>query len=72
MYLVLEYNYNFIRLLYELQKNHLNSPLGSFRVLRGGSFYDEDFFTQVAFRYQSYPDNSNINIGFRLVLPALE
>jgi formylglycine-generating enzyme required for sulfatase activity len=41
---------------------------GSFRVLRGGSWFGNPQGCRVSGRYYSSPDNRNNNIGFRLVL----
>ena len=41
---------------------------GSYRVIRGGSWYINGRFCRSAFRGYSYPDNRNFNIGFRVVL----
>ncbi|MCF8366469.1 MAG: formylglycine-generating enzyme family protein [Bacteroidales bacterium] len=41
---------------------------GSYRVLRGGSWYGNARRCRVANRYNHHPDIRNINYGFRLVL----
>ena len=45
---------------------------GSYRVLRGGSWYNIETNCRIAFRYNNFPDNKRNYIGFRLVLvPSL-
>jgi formylglycine-generating enzyme required for sulfatase activity/predicted Ser/Thr protein kinase len=39
----------------------------SFRILRGGSFFDIARFARCSFRYRSLPNNWNWNSGFRVV-----
>lgn len=36
------------------------------RVLRGGSWYDDDFFCRTADRYRGSPGDRNDNVGFRV------
>jgi formylglycine-generating enzyme required for sulfatase activity len=38
---------------------------GIFRVLRGGSFVDDDTSQRSSFRNRDLPENFNWNIGFR-------
>jgi sulfatase modifying factor 1 len=48
---------------------------GSMRVLRGGSRGTEDYFLRTANRSGSFPDDRDINFGFRIVaaeMPATE
>ena len=40
---------------------------GSFRVLRGGSWYGNDDICQVSYRSFSFPDSRNSSYGFRVV-----
>lgn len=46
------------------------SPSSSFRVLRGGSWYNVAVYARPAIRIISSPGNANYNIGFRLVRTA--
>jgi formylglycine-generating enzyme required for sulfatase activity len=43
---------------------------GSYRVIRGGSCYGGARNCRSAYRNTRDPDNANINLGFRMVLPA--
>jgi formylglycine-generating enzyme required for sulfatase activity len=36
------------------------------RVLRGGSWFNVDYYSRVALRYRNVPSNRNLNVGFRL------
>lgn len=45
---------------------------GSEKVLRGGSFEDEDFFCRVKYRNKSFPDRKFENYGFRCVVDIVE
>ncbi len=45
------------------------SYVGSDRVLRGGSWYDLAGYCRVADRDYDYPDYTDVDIGFRAVLP---
>ena len=49
----------------EWHKDYLESEVA--RVLRGGSWYDDDRSAKVVFRYQSRPEEWFLNRGFRLV-----
>ena len=40
---------------------------GTYRVLRGGSWYNDATYCRVAYRRRLYPDLSNITFGFRVV-----
>jgi sulfatase modifying factor 1 len=46
------------------------SASGSYRVLRGGSWYYYAIRCRVAYRYYYWPANEYFNIGFRSVLPS--
>jgi formylglycine-generating enzyme required for sulfatase activity len=39
---------------------------GSDRVLRGGSWHLNAYYTRVAFRFYNYPGYSDFNDGFRI------
>ena len=41
---------------------------GSPRVLRGGSFYEDEFYLRSAYRFGANTSNNNFNIGFRCAL----
>jgi formylglycine-generating enzyme required for sulfatase activity len=41
---------------------------GQYRVLRGGSWGDEDYSTRSAYRFNGPPDYRDVNIGFRCAL----
>jgi formylglycine-generating enzyme required for sulfatase activity len=43
---------------------------GSYRVFRGGGWYNDASHCRVSDRYDYYPGNRNSDIGFRLVLPS--
>ncbi|NGZ06400.1 MAG: formylglycine-generating enzyme family protein [Magnetococcales bacterium] len=61
----------FYRLLVPRHKNPLCVDDSSgFRVLRGGSWYDEDVHVRSADRGWSTPDNRHVTIGVRLVHAA--
>ena len=40
---------------------------GSYRVLRGGYWYFNDYYLRVAYRYNYYPTIRSYNVGFRCV-----
>lgn len=42
---------------------------GSYRVLRGGGWYDHAKYCRSAYRWKSFPNFSNSIIGFRVVAP---
>ena len=44
------------------------SPAGSYRVLRGGSWYDDARYCRSAYRSGFVPVSANFNFGFRVVL----
>ena len=48
------------------QSNPTGPTTGSYRVLRGGSWYDSASYCRVAFRRNRYPGISSYTIGFRL------
>ena len=50
------------------QTDPQGSNSGKSRVLRGGSWYSNDYLCRVAYRNRYYPDLRNYNYGFRLVL----
>ena len=41
---------------------------GEARVLRGGSWYDTAQLCRVSYRSMNRPDESRVNIGFRIVM----
>ncbi len=43
---------------------------GSYRVLRGGSWYLKPGSVRAAYRYRNNPDTRYFNYGFRLAVPA--
>jgi formylglycine-generating enzyme required for sulfatase activity len=43
----------------------------TYRVLRGGSWFNYDYSAGCSFRGRCYPDDSDFNGGFRLVSPVL-
>ena len=43
---------------------------GNYRVLRGGSWFDYDYYCQVAYRYDRSPFILDDNYGFRVVRPS--
>ena len=43
---------------------------GSYRVLRGGGWYDYAYYASVSFRNSNYPNYRNNNLGFRVVRPS--
>jgi formylglycine-generating enzyme required for sulfatase activity len=45
---------------------------GSEKVLRGGSFEDEEYFCRVKYRNKSFPDRKFENYGFRCVVEVVE
>ena len=46
-----------------------DSQLYPYRLIRGGSLYDDPYYCRSAFRYGSYaPTNAGHNVGFRVVL----
>jgi formylglycine-generating enzyme required for sulfatase activity len=42
------------------------SPTGSYRVLRGGSWYYGARFVRAAFRLRGFPRGRDVYLGFRL------
>ena len=42
-------------------------PSGEFRVVRGGSWYDDARFCRCANRYRYRPENRGVEVGFRVV-----
>jgi formylglycine-generating enzyme required for sulfatase activity len=56
------------------QKSPCQNPqgpsLGSYRVIRGGGWYDFPRFLRAAARYDNTPDYAGSLLGFRLVLPS--
>jgi formylglycine-generating enzyme required for sulfatase activity len=42
---------------------------GSYRMRRGGGWYDGADYAEVPYRYSYYPYDANGNIGFRVVCP---
>ncbi len=49
------------------QTNPKGPDTGIYRVLRGGSWYNDDYLCRVTYRYSYNPDIKNDYIGFRLV-----
>ncbi|SFF03396.1 Sulfatase-modifying factor enzyme 1 [Thermoflexibacter ruber] len=49
-------------------KNPVNKNIGSYRVLRGGSWFYYPVNCRVAFRFFNTPSNRNRSLGFRLVI----
>ncbi len=49
------------------RNNPVNTSGGSFRVGRGGSWGNVAGYTRCAYRGVNDPDNSNLNLGFRLL-----
>jgi formylglycine-generating enzyme required for sulfatase activity len=47
--------------------NPAGPPLGSHRVIRGGSSYDSAGFIRSSFRYSFVPSNRSMGVGFRIV-----
>jgi len=45
---------------------------GSYRVARGGSWYDDPGGVRASFRFIYTPDNRSSGLGFRLVSPAVQ
>ena len=39
---------------------------GSYRVIRGGSWDDGDYYCEVSYRYDSFPSSTGYNSGFRV------
>ena len=55
----------------EGMRDTLNAILRrDYRVLRGSSWYHQIINTHSAYRYSTFPSNSNYNIGFRCALSA--
>ena len=52
------------------QTDPVGASSGSYRVVRGGHWYDSAVVARSAFRNGSTPSNGEFNIGFRLVRPA--
>jgi formylglycine-generating enzyme len=44
--------------------------VGSYRVLRGGSWASIGSYCRVGFRYMDYPNLDSSDTGFRAVLPS--
>ena len=51
----------------EPQTNPTGPNTGTYRVIRGGSYNNDDILCRATSRYYEYPDKRNINIGLRLV-----
>jgi formylglycine-generating enzyme required for sulfatase activity len=45
---------------------------GAYRVVRGGSWNDYEWYLRSASRYSYFPDNKRVSVGFRCVLDATE
>ena len=50
------------------QTNPTGPTSGSYRVIRGGSWYYDARYCRSAYRDDSYPDNYTYDLGFRVVL----
>ncbi|MFN8349488.1 MAG: SUMF1/EgtB/PvdO family nonheme iron enzyme [Spirosomataceae bacterium] len=50
--------------------NPTGPTTGTYRVLRGGSWYSTPYYARVAFRNNSAPDHRNYGVGFRVVSPS--
>jgi formylglycine-generating enzyme required for sulfatase activity len=48
------------------QTNPTGASSGTFRVFRGGSWYNDAFVCRSAFRSDNYPYYYNVGVGFRL------
>ena len=48
-------------------KDHIGKPIGSYRVFRGGSWFNDAEFCRTAYRYDDYPVRRRNSLGFRLV-----
>ena len=53
----------------EAQTNPLGASSGTYRVLRGGNWYNSATFARSVFRINYYPNGRNNTFGFRLVRP---
>ena len=52
------------------RRTNPTGPLGGeARILRGGSWYDSSQLCRVSYRNMNRPDESRVNIGFRIVVP---
>jgi formylglycine-generating enzyme required for sulfatase activity len=49
-------------------KNPPGPVSGAYRVIRGGSFYDDPVYMRTSSRYWLYPDQSRFSVGFRCVV----
>ena len=58
------------------EESPLDYPLGpdsgAYRVVRGGSWNDYDWYLRTTTRYSYFPDNERVSIGFRCALGAAE
>jgi formylglycine-generating enzyme required for sulfatase activity len=45
---------------------------GAYRVVRGGSWNDYEFYLRTTNRYSYFPENKRFSVGFRCVLDAVE
>jgi formylglycine-generating enzyme required for sulfatase activity len=54
------------------QSNPAGAASGSHRVFRGGSWYNSATSARVSHRRRSTPDLGRYDLGFRLVLPAVQ
>ncbi len=58
------------------EKSPLDYPLGpesgAYRVVRGGSWNDYEWYLRTTARYSYFPDNERVSIGFRCVFASSE
>jgi formylglycine-generating enzyme required for sulfatase activity len=54
------------------QSDPAGAASGSYRVSRGGSWLSDASYARVSYRDSGTPDNRFSNLGFRLVLPAVQ
>jgi serine/threonine-protein kinase len=45
---------------------------GAYRVVRGGSWNDYEWYLRSSSRYSYFPDNKRVSVGFRCALEAVE
>ena len=60
------YDDQFYRRLYSRKPNPVGPPSGSFKIVRGGSWYSNDYCSRPTYRDGFIPGGKSINIGFRL------
>lgn len=52
-------------------KNPSGSDFGYYRIMRGGSWFSEDFYLRPRTRMMDVPTTRDVDLGFRLVRPVL-